>query len=216
MNDIDADQLRVMMSAISEQISAQRDHLNKLDSALGDGDHGTGISTAFADAVEKLAALEAPTPADVLRTTAMSLMNRMGGASGALYGTLFLRASTPVKDKTALTLSDFVILLQAGLDGVKQRGQADVGGKTMIDALSPAVAALAQADKNNTALVDAFATAAQAAEDGAQSTIDMEAKYGRAKFTGERSVGHMDAGAASISILFAALRDYLQAHSNQE
>jgi dihydroxyacetone kinase-like protein len=204
MSEVNAEMLRQMLTAISAAINLAKEELNHLDSALGDGDHGTSLSTAFADAVSKVSALEKPIPADILRITGQSLMNRMGGASGALYGTLFLRASGAVKDKQTLTDDDLKKVWQEALEGVMQRGKAQPGDKTMIDALQPAVQSFAGA--NN--LGQAFDQAALAAFAGAESTAGMIARHGRAKFAGERSLGHIDAGARSIAVMFAAINAY--------
>jgi len=204
MNTVTGQHLRGMITAISAAISEARDELNRLDSALGDGDHGTSLSVAFADAVEKIAALEQPTPAQVLQTTAQSLMNRMGGASGALYGTMILRAGGATKDKVALTHEDMKVLWRRALDGVMQRGKSQPGDKTMVDALYPGVQAFAE----GRTLAESFEGAAIAASEGAAQTATMVAKHGRAKFAGERAVGHVDAGARSIAVMFAAMNDY--------
>jgi dihydroxyacetone kinase-like protein len=204
MTEVSADQLGGMTAAISAAIHEATDELNRLDSALGDGDHGTSLSAAFADAVSKIAALQQPTPAQILQTVAQSLMNRMGGASGALYGTLFLRAGNAVKDKPALSHDDLKALWQAALEGVMQRGKAQPGDKTMIDALQPAAQAFAEA----ATLRDSFERAAAAADKGALGTAAMVARQGRAKFAGERAVGHVDAGARSIAVMCAAMNAY--------
>ncbi len=194
--------LVTLIVAISERINANKDELNKLDAALGDGDHGTGISGGFAVAAEQAQALDNPTPGDVLKSTAMALMNTMGGSSGALYGTFFLKASMLVKDKTELDSNDWAAMCQAGLEGVMQRGKAELGGKTMIDALAPAVEALKTSDQS---LSGTMKQAAAAAESGAKATVEMVPQFGRAKFTGDRAVGHQDAGATSIMLMFQAL-----------
>ena len=212
MTDLTTAHLIGMMNAISAAITAGRDELNRLDSALGDGDHGTSLSIAFADAVAKLNALEQPTPTIVLQTVAQSLMNRMGGASGALYGTLFLRAGMTVKDKTTLAHDDLKTMWQAALEGVMARGKAALGDKTMVDAIQPAVRAFAEAPM----LAEAFARAAEAAAQGAQNTARMVAQHGRAKFAGERAVGHVDAGARSVAILFAAIDVYWKENQHGE
>ena len=206
MSDISAQNLSDMIHAIDRAITAARDELNALDSALGGGDHGTALSVAFSDAVAKVGHLEAPTPAAVLQVTSQSLLNRMGGASGALYGSLFLRAAAAVKDKPALTHDDLKAMWQASLAGVLQRGKAQVGDKTMIDALQPAVQAFSDA----TSLGDSFAQAARAAGAGAESTSAMIARHGRARFTGERAIGHVDAGARSVAIMFDAMNRFWQ------
>ena len=204
--NISTDDIKNMMIAISEKISAHRDSLNQLDAALGDGDHGTGISTGFEATIEAIA--DAESPADVLKLSATTLMNRMGGSSGALYGTLFLKAATHIKDKTEISASDFAEMLQKGCDGVAQRGKSQVGDKTMLDALSPAVNTLAQKISKNVSFADALNEAVISAETGAASTENMQAKHGRAKFVGERAIGHRDAGAQSIVLMFQAIADY--------
>lgn len=198
--------LKNMLHAISKTISANRDALNQLDTALGDGDHGTGISTGFEAVVEAIE--DAKSPADVLKLSATTLMNRMGGSSGALYGTLFLKAALHIKDKDEVSASDFAEMLQVGRDGVAQRGKSQVGDKTMLDALSPAVDTLTEEIEADKSLADALNTAASAAETGAESTEKMQAKHGRAKFVGERAIGHRDAGAQSIALMFQAMANY--------
>ena len=212
MNEITGKQLAEMIGQMAEAIVAKCDDLNRLDSALGDGDHGTGISTAFAEAARLANDLAAPSPPEVLRTTSQALMNRMGGASGALFGIIFLKASTAVKGKATLNRDDMVAMWTAGLEGVMSRGHAQPGDKTMVDALHPAVEAFTKtADWDS-----AFADAARAAADGAQATTKMVAKHGRAKFTGERALGHVDAGAMSVAIMFAAMDKYWRDAGNGE
>ncbi|MBL8134085.1 MAG: dihydroxyacetone kinase subunit L [Anaerolineae bacterium] len=193
-----------LIQALNEAMQAAKAELNGLDSALGDGDHGESLAAAFADAAEKAASLSEPSPAAVLQATSQSLLNRMGGASGALYGTLFLRMSLAVKDRPDVALEDWQAALSAGLAGVQARGKASPGDKTMVDALAPAVVAFASA----TDLGGAFAAAAGAAQDGAAATAAMVAKFGRAKFAGDRAIGHVDAGARSVAILFVTLHEF--------
>lgn len=209
---ITAQHLIAMLNAIAAHINDNATMLNALDSALGDGDHGTGISTAFSVAATDVNQLREPDVMTILRTTASALMNRMGGASGALYGTFFMKAAMTTKDKTALAKSDCDALLQAGLQGVKQRGKSDVGDKTMIDALNPAVDAFVAAET----ITIGWKQAAIAAMQGAESTKDLVAKHGRAKFAGERSVGHVDAGAKSIALMFEAIQQSWEGQTNGE
>jgi dihydroxyacetone kinase-like protein len=204
MNGVTAEHLIGLITSISASMSAAKNELNRLDSALGDGDHGTSLSVAFADAVTRIAVFEQPKPQDILFTTMESLMNRMGGASGALYGTMFLRAGGTSKDKVALNHEDMKMLWRRALEGVMQRGKAQPGEKTMVDALYPAVQAFAEGET----LAESFERAAQAAAEGAAQTAKMVARHGRAKFAGERAVGHIDAGARSIAVMFAAMNDY--------
>jgi dihydroxyacetone kinase-like protein len=211
---LSSDHLRGMISAISRALTAQRDTLNHLDSALGDGDHGTGISAGFEAAAEAVQA--ADSPSDVLRIAATTLMNRMGGSSGALYGTLFLRASAQVKDQAIVTADSFAAMWQAGADGVAQRGKAQPGDKTMLDALVPAVDALRHSVDEGLNLGDALASATAAAQQGAQATAAMQARQGRARYVGDRSVGHVDAGAQSMALMFQAMNDYWKENGDGE
>ncbi len=213
MNTISTQQLRAMVKAIADQISENRDLLNRLDSALGDGDHGTSISTAFESAVQQVDKLDDDAYAsDILKATASALMNRMGGASGALFGTLFMKAALTAKSHDHLDKSTFDSLWKAGLDGVKSRGKSDVGDKTMVDALSPAVSAFNEASD----FKNGWQVAAEAAQGGAENTKEMIAKHGRAKFTAERAIGHQDAGATSIALMFAAIHMYWHTIEDQD
>lgn len=198
--------------ALSAALTAAKAELNALDSALGDGDHGTALAAAFAEADEKAQALEILTPASVLQVTAQALLNRMGGASGALYGTLFLRMGIVLKDRESATAAEWRAALEAGLAGVQARGKANPGDKTMVDALAPAVAAFATASDLGSALAAASAAAAA----GAEQTAAMVAKFGRAKFAGERAIGHVDAGARSMALVFATLDAFWKGREHGE
>lgn len=204
MSEVTIQHATGFITAISQQLSVHRDELNQLDSALGDGDHGTGISTAFEDAVKTISAIDNASLYDIWKAAATTLMNRMGGASGALFGTFFLKGVAITKDKETLSKSDMDAILEAGLDGVKQRGKSDVGDKTMVDALSPAVEVFLSCSE----LSGAWQQAAQAARQGAESTTELVAKHGRAKFIGERAIGHQDAGATTIALMFEAIQNY--------
>lgn len=204
MSEINVQHAIGFITAAAQHIIAHRDELNKLDSALGDGDHGTGISTAFEETVKTIDALVNPSLSDVWKATASTVINRMGGASGALFGTFFLKGVTTTKGKETLSKTDMDTMFLAGLDGVKKRGKSDVGDKTMIDALSPAVEAFtSQSDWQ-----DAWQQSALSARAGAESTQSMVAKHGRAKFIGERAIGHQDAGATTIALMFEAIQQY--------
>jgi dihydroxyacetone kinase-like protein len=206
--------MQAMIYTVYETINAQKAHLNALDSALGDGDHGTTISAGFEAAVDHI--VDANTPAQTLQITAKTLMNRMGGSSGALFGTLFLRAAMSVKSAETLSPDQFASLWQAGLEGVMERGKAQPGDKTMVDALAPAANALKQTLDHNEPLLRALEIAAESAEQGAKSTETMQARHGRARYIGERAVGHIDAGAQSVALMFAALHSYWKAKENGE
>ena len=202
MSQIGSAELAELIAAVAREVADQRERLNRLDAKLGDGDHGTSISAAFVLAVEQIGVLDQPEPAEIWLATAKALMNGMGGASGALFGTLFLKGIAPVRGRRALTKGDVEAMWRAGLDGVKGRGKAGVGDKTMVDALQPAVEAFAASDDFS----GAWRAAANAARVGAEASAAMIARQGRAKFLGERSIGHRDAGAMTIALMFEAIQ----------
>ncbi len=201
MTEIGAAELSGMIAAMAARVGAERDQLNRLDAALGDGDHGTSISTAFEVAAADIAALEDPDMSAVWLATAKALMNRMGGASGAIFGTFFLRGVSLLRERDSLGKAEMSALLAAGLAGVKARGKAQAGDKTMVDALEPALRAFAAADDFSAA----WSAAAAAASNGAESTRDLAARQGRAKYLGERAIGHIDPGAMTVALMFEAI-----------
>lgn len=206
--------LRGMIGCMSQLISANRVRLNTLDAELGDGDHGTTIAAGFEAAVQEIE--PAASPADVLSIAAKVLMNRMGGSSGALFGTLFLRAAMTAKEQQTLSPALFAAMWQAGAAGVMARGKSQPGDKTMVDALVPAVEALNQAVADGKALLLALEDAAQAAAHGAEITASLQAKHGRARYVGGRAVGHVDAGARSTALIFEAMYTYWKENHHAE
>lgn len=211
MNEMTVEDWQAMLLAISKRIGAQAEVLNQLDSALGDGDHGRSISAAFAAAVQSIESLDQPSMSDIWMMTARALMSS-GGASGALFGTFFLKGAAIAMGKDSLNKADMDRILQAGLAAVKGRGKAEMGDKTMVDALEPAVDAFCASD----AYGAAWQKAARAARRGAESTAGMLARHGRAKFIGERARGHRDAGAVSIALMFEAIDAYWEGKANGE
>ena len=210
MSEIGSDNLKAMLLAIAGRIANSRERLNRLDAALGDGDHGASISAAFEKAAAEVDVLRDPLPSDIWLTTAQSLMNGMGGASGALFGTLFLKGVAPIRGKERLNKADFDEVWAASLAGVKARGKAELGDKTMVDALEPAVLAFAAIDN----IADAWAAAAEAASYGAESTRELIARQGRARYLGQRGIGHQDPGATTIALMFEALDSYWREMTN--
>ncbi len=195
-----AGDLAALISRMAARVSEGREKLNRLDAALGDGDHGSSISQALTMATQDIAALEDANPQRIWLTTAKALLNGMGGASGAIFGTFFLKGASQLKDAERVSQAGMAALLEAGLAGVMARGKAQVGDKTMVDALAPAVAAFAAAENFD----EAWRAAAAAAARGADSTRDLVARQGRAKYLGERAIGHADPGATTIALMFAA------------
>jgi dihydroxyacetone kinase-like protein len=185
-------------------IAAEKERLTELDSAIGDADHGVNMDRGMTAVLVVLAGEAPTTPADVLKRTGMTLVSKVGGASGPLYGTAFLRMAAAAGGADALDAPGFAKVLRAGLDGVVARGKAEAGDKTMYDALAPAVDALDGALAAGQPLGEALRTAVGAAERGRDATIPMVARKGRASYLGERSAGHQDPGATSVTLLLSA------------
>jgi dihydroxyacetone kinase-like protein len=185
-------------------VTANRDLLTRLDSAIGDADHGANMDRGMTAVVAALDGGMPPSAAALLKQVGMTLVSSVGGASGPLYGTFFLRMASTAGDVDALDGPAFATAMRAGVDGVVQRGKAQAGDKTMFDALAPAVDALDEALAGGARLDEALRMATDAAETGRDATTAMLARKGRASYLGERSVGHQDPGATSAALLVAA------------
>jgi len=190
-----------IINLIANDIQKNKDFLTELDSAIGDADHGINMSKGFKAVTEKIAAMTDKDCGSILKTVGMTLVSTVGGASGPLYGTAFMRAGQAVGAKTELGFEDLLVILEAALAGIKMRGKAEKGEKTIIDALEPAVEVL-KSSKVNEKLVE---EAVKAAKDGVEYTKGIIAKKGRASYLGERSIGHQDPGATSCYIMLAAI-----------
>ncbi|MDJ0735533.1 MAG: dihydroxyacetone kinase subunit DhaL [Nostocaceae cyanobacterium] len=199
------EQILQWLQEFAAQIEQNKDYLTELDAAIGDADHGINMDRGFKKAIAQLPTVADRNISDVLKTVSMTLISSIGGASGPLYGTWFLRASTSVVGKQELNESDMLKLLQAGLDGVIGRGKAQLGDKTMVDALSPAVEAFREAVADGKQMQEAMQQAVAGAEQGMKDTIPMVAKKGRASYLGERSAGHQDPGATSAYMMLNSL-----------
>ena len=203
---MDAEVFRTWIASAAEVIEANRDHLTQLDAAIGDADHGTNLSRGF---TAVLGALDSAskTPGGILTLTGNTLISKVGGASGPLYGMAFRRAGKALGDAADVDLSGLSAALKAALAGVQQLGAAREGDKTMVDALAPATRTFSKAITEGASPDDALSSLAEAASAGATATISMQALKGRASYLGPRSVGHEDPGAASTALILAALRD---------
>jgi dihydroxyacetone kinase-like protein len=188
----------------ADVLHEQRTYLSDLDSPIGDADHGINMDRGFASVMQKLPSVAEADVGAILKTVGMTLVSTVGGASGPLYGTAFLRAGVALAGKQDLQPGDVLAGLQAALEGIQARGRAQLGEKTMVDALAPAVDALRAALEQGRDLSEALRAAAEAAESGAQATIPMLATKGRASYLGERSIGHQDPGATSAALLLRA------------
>ena len=191
----------------ADLIAADADRLTRLDAAIGDGDHGHNLDRGFTAAVAALP--EDATPGRILIAAGRALVSKTGGASGPLYGTALRRAGKTFGDAADIDAATLGAALRAALDGVRDLGQAAEGDKTMVDALAPAVTAYQTALADGADLPACARAAARAAADGAEATVPMEARKGRASYLGPRSVGHLDPGAASTAVLLQALADTL-------
>jgi dihydroxyacetone kinase-like protein len=188
-------------------IEEQRDHLTQLDAAIGDADHGINLDRGFTAVLSAMEAAAPATPGAVLTLTGSTLISKVGGASGPLYGTAFRRAGKALGDAADADMPGLAAALEAALAGVQQLGAAREGDKTMVDALAPATGAFSKAIAEGASDADALAALADAAQAGAVATISMQALKGRASYLGPRSVGHEDPGAASTALILGALRD---------
>jgi dihydroxyacetone kinase-like protein len=188
-------------------IADNKEYLTQLDAAIGDADHGANMDRGFQAALAKLPGVSDKDIGTILKTVGMTLVSTVGGAGGPLYGTLFMQMGTSSAGKLELTLADWVDALAAGVNGVVMRGKANLGDKTMVDALSPALVVLKDAAANGTPLHEALVQSARAAKQGMIGTIPLVAKKGRASYLGERSAGHQDPGATSSYLLLRAAAD---------
>ncbi|CAN5699686.1 dihydroxyacetone kinase subunit DhaL [soil metagenome] len=194
---------RDIIGEMAATMEENRRYLTRLDSEIGDGDHGNNMNRGIKAALEGLDDADPSTPADVLKAVAMTLISKVGGAAGPLYGTAFLRASTALSDKADVSAEDAAEALEAALGGIKQRGKAEVGDKTIVDALEPAVVAAKEASGEGS-VATVLRAAAGAAEEGAESTVPLRARRGRASYLGARAEGHQDPGATSTYMLLEA------------
>ena len=198
------DQLQAWLRRFAQEVAENKDYLTQLDSAIGDADHGINLDRGMKAVVEALNAEDFGNVADLFKKVGMTLVTTVGGASGALYGTYFLRFGTTGGDVAELLPASLGEALRAGLGGVLARGKPELGDKTMYDAMAPATDAYDAAVSAGKELGEALDDARAAAEQGRDETVPMLAKKGRASYLGERSIGHQDPGATSTAMLFAA------------
>jgi phosphoenolpyruvate---glycerone phosphotransferase subunit DhaL len=204
MTAIDVVGLRRWFQVFAGSIAEQRDVLTALDAAIGDADHGANMHRGMRAVLAEIDGSDYADPAALLKQVGMTLVRSVGGASGPLYGTLFLRMATSSASANVLDAAGFAKALRAGMEGVVARGKAEAGDKTIYDALAPALDALDANLASGAALGDALRAASAAADAGRDATIPLLARKGRASYLGERSVGHQDPGATSAALLIAA------------
>ncbi|WP_090041422.1 dihydroxyacetone kinase subunit DhaL [Clostridium frigidicarnis] len=200
-----------VINKIYEVLDKNKAYLTELDATIGDGDHGLNMSRGFSAVVEKLKDESGDNIGDVFKKTGMALVSNVGGASGPLYGTAFMKGAMAVNGKSDMGIQDFLNVLRSALDGVKQRGKGTEGEKTMIDALSPAVKAIEESINNGDDVVTVLKKAKDAALQGVEFTKTIVATKGRASYLGERSIGHQDAGATSCFYILETIYEEVKA-----
>ncbi|WP_173915513.1 dihydroxyacetone kinase subunit DhaL [Halobacillus sp. Marseille-Q1614] len=192
------------MENTNEKLQANKSYLTSLDQAIGDGDHGVNMARGFKEVVQKISGQEYETPADLFKDTAMTLMSKVGGAAGPLYGTAFLKISTDLKGKNTIDYDSFISSLEAAVEGVKQRGKSEPGEKTLLDVWAPLIDRLKeQADFDSNILKET-------SESLMTATKDIKATKGRASYLGDRSIGHLDPGSVSSFYIFEALAEAIE------
>ncbi|MGH2536527.1 MAG: dihydroxyacetone kinase subunit DhaL [Candidatus Promineifilaceae bacterium] len=201
------------LEATAAVMAENKAYLTELDSAIGDADHGINMDRGFRKVMEKLPGVADKDIGTILKTVGMTLISSVGGASGPLYGTFFMRAGMAVDAKEELSPADLGALLQAGLDGLVQRGRAQAGDKTMVDFWLPALKAYHAAVEGGADGREALRQAAATGEQAVQDTVPLQARKGRASYLGERSIGHQDPGATSSFFMLKALLDALENES---
>jgi phosphoenolpyruvate---glycerone phosphotransferase subunit DhaL len=205
---ISRDKILAWVAELERVFQENKAYLTELDSAIGDADHGINLARGFKAVREKLESQDQPI-GPALKTAGMTLVQSVGGASGPLYGTFFLRLGTTCGDKEELDAKDFVEMIDAGLQGIIQRGKTQLGDKTMVDALQPAVDVMKAAAEAGEDLASVLKKGMDAAEEGMKNTTPLVAKKGRASYLGERSAGHQDPGATSSHLLLKAAYEVL-------
>ena len=204
---ISRDAVVAWVEAVAAGISANKQYLTQLDSDIGDADHGTNMDRGFQAVLTKLPGVADQDIGSIVKAVGTTLVSTVGGASGPLYGTFFMRMGTTTAGKLELSLADWVVALDAAVGGVVKLGKANLGDKTMVDALTPAVQALKTAAAEGASLPEALQRSAQAAEQGMLATIPLVARKGRASYLGERSAGHQDPGATTSHLLLKTAAD---------
>jgi dihydroxyacetone kinase-like protein len=204
------DQIVHWLNKTADVLIANKEYLTELDSAIGDADHGINMDRGFRKVKEKLPTIADQDIGSILKTTGMTLISSVGGASGPLYGTFYMRSGMAVTAREQLDITELYEMLKAGVAGILQRGRPELGDKTMYDAWVPALEAYESAQNNGADLLTALRAAVEAGENGMKATIPLQARKGRASYLGERSIGHQDPGATSSYLILNALLETLE------
>ena len=202
---LSVEDLKRMFIYVAQQVIDHEKYLTTIDKRIGDGDHGTNMALGFKEVRRKLESEEQKNVNEVFRCVGMTLLDTMGGASGVLFGTVFISGIVGLEPQNEIDLATFAQIFQSSLAALKKRGKAKLGDKTMIDAFEPATFALLEAAGKGLNFVDAINLAAEKSREGMEKTKQYVAKFGRAKSYGEAGIGHADAGAVSVSLIFQAI-----------
>ena len=207
-NQMTAQELKEMFLFVAGRVVENEEHLTEIDGKIGDGDHGTGMAMGFREILRELPACEAEHPEEIFKEAGTILLDTMGGASGVLFGTMFISGIVKRPLNDFLEIKDLAEIFRSSLDALKRRGKAKIGDKTMVDAFEPAVIALEKSAADRLALKEGLAAAAQSARAGMEYTKELKARFGRAKYFGEKAIGIPDAGAVSVWIIYQAMSDW--------
>lgn len=196
-----------LLGKAAVKIESEKEFLTELDNVIGDGDHGINMARGFAEVEKKLAGLSDKEPGEVLKAVGMTLVSTVGGASGPLYGTGFMKAGMSLKGLKEITVPDFLTAFAAAIEGIQMRGKAVLGEKTMLDAMIPAKEAIEKSWAEEQDAKKAFTAGLQAAKEGVEHTKTIIATKGRASYLGERSIGHQDPGATSFTMILGIIAE---------
>lgn len=194
-----------IINKIADVINENKLYLTELDAVIGDGDHGLNMSKGFEAVKEKLTTDDGENIGNILKKVGMTLVSTVGGASGPLYGTAFMKAAPVLNGKSEINMDDFIDALEAALEGVKMRGKSVAGEKTMIDAIEPAVNSLKESKEKGLSSIESLEKAQSVALEGVEKTKEIKATKGRASYLGDRSIGHQDAGATSSYLILKTI-----------
>lgn len=199
----------VILNKIGDKIIEEKDFLTELDRPIGDNDHGVNMAKGFAEVKKKLDGLADADLGTIFKNTGMTLVSTVGGSSGPLYGTAFMKMGMVLGSKKEMNLQDFLSALQVGIEGVGQRGRSTTEEKTMLDAMVPALNAMKEASENGQDARSALDAGVKAAQAGVEHTKDLIATKGRASYVGERGIGHQDPGATSFTFMLQTVANNL-------
>ena len=209
-NSLNAKQLKDMFLYVAQRIVDNEEYLTVIDKRIGDGDHGTGMSLGFREVIKELNLKEFTNMNDVFHCVGMTLLDTMGGASGVLFGTVFISGIVGLEPMEEIDIEGISRIFEKSLDALKRRGKAKVGDKTMVDAFEPAVNALLHSSEKGLTLREGFDNAEAKAREGVEYTKQCVARFGRAKSYGDASIGFEDAGAVSVWIIFRSMAEWIR------